>query len=69
MLDLAVVITAERDPLRDEGETYAERLREAGVEVMGRREEGLEHGFIQNLDEAAVAASERIFRDIQRLLP
>ena len=44
----ALIITAEYDPLRDEGERYGERLREAGVEATVSRYAGANHGFVAN---------------------
>ena len=41
----AVVMTAEHDPLRDEGEEYAERLEAAGVPVDFKRHKGQMHAF------------------------
>lgn len=42
----AFVATAEFDPLRDEGEAYAELLREAGNDVIAKRYEGQIHGIV-----------------------
>ncbi len=41
----AMVITAECDPIRDQGESYAQRLRESGVSVSVKRYEGAIHAF------------------------
>ena len=38
--------TAEVDPLRDEGEAYAEKIRKEGNEVVVKRYEGVPHGFM-----------------------
>ncbi len=58
----ATVITAEYDPLRDEGEAYADRLREAGVSVVARRYLGMLHGFASM--PYATPVADRVIADI-----
>jgi acetyl esterase len=41
----AMIVTAEYDPLRDQGKAYADKLQKNGVEVLYKNEEGLIHGF------------------------
>ena len=60
-LPSALVITAEYDPLRDEGEFYAEKLKAAGVPTAVTRYNGVNHGFmfwVGVVDKAGAAMSE-----------
>ena len=58
----AHVVTAEYDVLRDEGEAYAARLRQAGVPVTTKRYDGQIHNFftMAHVLTQGVAASEEI---------
>ena len=66
----ALVVTTEYDPLRDEGEAYADRLRETGVEVDAQRYDGLVHDYqhMGAMSEAATAAAEDTVTRIRTLL-
>ena len=57
----ALILTAELDPLVDEGELYGKRLRAAGVEARTVRYDGMIHGFMSYLgriDAARAAVAE-----------
>lgn len=41
-----LIITAESDPLRDEGEAYGNKLKDVGVDVISIGYKGVTHGFI-----------------------
>jgi acetyl esterase len=54
----AIVVTAGFDPLRDEGEAFAERLADAGVPVTERHYPAYVHGFLNHLVTCAPAVQE-----------
>ena len=65
----AVVVTAQFDPLRDDGDGYARALAEAGVRVEHRQFPGLIHGFVDMgrhspAADAAVLETCRLFGDL-----
>ncbi|WP_434587719.1 alpha/beta hydrolase [Streptomyces sp. A5-4] len=56
----ALIVTAGCDPLCDEGQAYAQKLRDAGVTVVERRYPGMFHGFFtfgEHLDDARDAVT------------
>ena len=66
----ALIVTAEHDPLLDEGDLFADRLAGAGVPVRHRREPRMVHGFLtlDTVSPAAAQAGARFGRDISWLL-
>ena len=62
----AFVLTAEFDPLRDQGEAYARRLEAAGVPVEARRYDGVFHGFFGMRD--LMDPAQQAFDDVTKAL-
>ena len=70
LLPPTIVITAELDPLRDEGEEYAKLLKQSGNSVILYRYEGVVHGFMlmQGFLKDARLASKKIGEELQAIL-
>ena len=66
MLPPTLVVTAEGDPLRDEGEALARRLAEEGVAVIATRYLGQIHGFWRH--HAVFPAAEAVLQQTARFL-
>jgi len=66
----ALVVVAGCDPLRDDGLSYAQRLREGGVDVIVHRHDGMIHSFFSmvNVLESGRAAVEAAGADIREWL-
>jgi acetyl esterase/lipase len=66
----ALILTAEHDPLRDEGRAYAERLRAAGVPTRWTEYAGMPHGFttLPGVCRSAPQAVAEIVQELRRHL-
>ncbi|KXF48893.1 alpha/beta hydrolase [Rhodococcus sp. SC4] len=62
----ALIVTAEFDPMRDEGELYGARLNEAGVDATVSRHAGANHGFVQNF--SWIPEYQRVFEETAEFL-
>ena len=62
----ALIVTAEFDPMRDEGELYGARLNEAGVDATVSRHAGANHGFVQNF--SWIPEYQRVFEETAKFL-
>ena len=64
----AIVLTAERDSLRPDGDRYAERLRDAGVEVLHDVTPGADHYFLTQEQRRAPETMARVAAEVARRL-
>ena len=64
----AVVVTAGFDPLRDEGDQYAQALRQANIEIYHRTHDSYIHGFVNMmLVDGVDYALKRICDDFKKI--
>lgn len=66
----SIVVTCEHDPVRDQGEAYAQRLIDSGVSTILRREAGMVHNFMlwDLVSPACATAADRVATDIGKAL-
>jgi acetyl esterase len=66
-LPKGLILTAEFDPLRDEGEEYGKKLRDAGVNAVTCRYDGMIHGFV-NMGAAIPQSGQAILQIAKQLM-